>query len=378
MKDKTSLLASATLIGTIIGAGIFGIPYVMIWGGVLTSLFYFLILGGVVLLIHLFFGEIVLRTNEKHRLVGYTEKYLGKRAKILVTFSVIFGTIGALLAYIILAGDFLKIIFPSFSSFQLSLIAWAVLSFFVFWGIKSIAWSELLMSFGFLVAIFLIFFFCLPKINLANFTLINKDFLFLPYGVLLFSLIGWNAVPEIELLLAKKVNLKKVIFFSMLFVLSFYFLFGFIIGGVSGKVTSQDALSGLSNFLGGKIMIFGGIFGLLAVATSFLILGNYLKNTLIFDYKFFRLSAFLVACFTPLILFLIGIREFIFVIALVGTFMALIDGTIICLVYQKAKKLGERVPEYTLNISPKLIYLIIAILSVGGFLTFIESFTIAK
>jgi len=374
MKDKTSLLASATLIGTIIGAGIFGIPYVMIRGGVLTSIFYFLILGGVVLLVHLFFGEIVLRTNEKHRLVGYTGKYLGKRAKILVTFSAIFGTIGALLAYIILAGDFLKIIFPSLSSFQLSLIAWAVLSFFVFWGIKSIAWSELLMNFGFLVAIFLIFFFCLPKINLANFTLINKDLFFLPYGVLLFSLIGWNAVPEIELLLAKKVNLKKVIFFSMLFVLSFYFLFGFIIGGVSGRVTSQDALSGLSNFLGEKIMVFGGIFGLLAVATSFLILGNYLKNTLVFDYRISYPLSFLIAMFSPLVLFLLGIRQFILVIAFIGTFMALIDGTIICLIYQKAKRFGERIPEYSLKIPPGVIYLIVTVLVGGGLLTFFGYF----
>lgn len=374
MKDKTSLLASATLIGTIIGAGIFAIPYVMIRSGVLTSIFYFLILGGVVLLIHLFFAEVVLRTKEKHRLVGYAERYLGKRAKILVTFSTLFGTIGALLAYIILGGDFLKIIFPSLTPFQLSLIFWLVLSFFVFLGIRSIAWSELLMNLGFLIAIFLIFSFCLPKVNLNNFTLVNKNFIFLPYGVLLFSLIGWNAVPEIESILTKKAKLKKVILSSLLFVLGFYFLFGFTIGGVSGKFTTDDAFSGLSNFLGEKIMIFAGVFGLLAVATSFLILGNYLKNTMFFDYHLSYLPSFLIATFSPLIFFLLGIREFILVIALVGTFTALVDGTIICLIYQKAKKIGERIPEYSLKIPPALIYLVIAILVGGGLLTLLGNF----
>ena len=112
MKGKNSLLAVGSLIGTIIGAGVFGIPYVVAKSGILISLFYFLILGALVLFLHLCLGEVVLRTKEKHRLVGYTEKYLGKKAKILVTISVIIGTVGALLVYIILGGDFLKIIFP--------------------------------------------------------------------------------------------------------------------------------------------------------------------------------------------------------------------------------------------------------------------------
>lgn len=366
MRDKTSLLASASLIGTIIGAGVFGIPYVMAKSGVLFCLFYFLVLGIIVFLIHLFFGEIVLRTKEKHRLVGYAEKYLGRRAKILVTFSTIFGTIGALLAYIILAGNFLKIIFPSpFSVFQLSLIAWVVLSFFVLLGIKSIAWSELLMNIGFFAVIFLIFFFSFPKIDASNFILANRNFIFLPYGIILFSLVGWNAVPEIERILTKKKNLKKVIIFSIIVALGFYFLFGLIISGVTGQNTTQEAFQGLIPVLGQKIMILGGLFGLFAVSTSFLILGNYLKNTLRFDYNFPYFISFLIACFSPLILFSLGIREFIWVIAFVGTFVGLIEGTVISLVYKKAKKAGERTPEYSLKIPSPLIYLTIAILILG-------------
>lgn len=367
MKDKNTLLAAASLIGTIIGAGVFGIPYVMARSGILISLFYFFVLGIIVLLIHLFFGEVVLRTKEKHRLVGYAEKYLGKKAKILVTFSTIFGTIGALLAYIILAGNFLKIIFPSFlTPFHLSLIAWLVLSFLVFRGIKSIAWSELLINFAFFAVIFLIFFFCFPKIDFANFSLANKNFIFLPYGIILFSLVGWNAVPEIERILFKKANLEKVIIFSSFIVIGFYLLFGLIISGVTGAETTQEAFQGLVPFLGQKIMILGGLFGLFTVATSFLILGNYLKNTLRFDYHFPYSLSFLLAAFSPLVLFLTGIREFIWVIAFVGTFVGLIDGTVISLIYQKAKKLGDKIPAYSLKIPNGLIYLIIIILIFGA------------
>jgi len=158
MKDKTSVLALASLIGTIIGAGVFGIPYVMAKSGIVFCLFYFLVLGAVALVLHLFFGEIILRTKQKHRLIGYTEKYLGKKAKLLVSFSIIFGTIGSLLAYIILNNNFLEIILPSsLNHLYVGLILWAILSFFVFSGIKLISQVQLLMGICFFGAIFFIF-----------------------------------------------------------------------------------------------------------------------------------------------------------------------------------------------------------------------------
>ena len=376
MKDKTSLLAYASLIGTIIGAGVFGIPYVMSRSGILFSLFYFLILGGVALFLHLAFGEIVLRTKEKHRLIGYAQKYLGKKAKILITFSTLFGTIGALLAYIILGGDFLKIIFPvPLSTFQLSLILWAILSFFVLLGIKSIGWLEFFMNIGFLIAIFLVFLFSLPKVEISNFILADLKNFVLPYGVILFSLIGWNAVPEIEGFLKNKKNLKKVIVRAILICIIFYFLFGMIISGVTGRNTAPEAFRGLVGILGTKIMILGGIFGLLAVSTSFLILASYLKNALIFDYNFSYFPAFLVACFSPLILFLMGIREFISVVAVVGSLVGLLEGIAITFIYKKAKKLGDRTPEYSLRIPISLIYLTIIILSLGTITHFLQYFS---
>ena len=376
MKDKTSLLAYASLIGTIIGAGVFGIPYVMSRSGILISLFYFLILGGVSLFLHLAFGEIVLRTKEKHRLIGYAQKYLGKKAKILITFSTLFGTIGALLAYIILGGDFLKIIFPvPLSTFQLSLILWAILSFFVLLGIKSIGWLEFFMNIGFLIAIFLVFLFSLPKIKISNFILADFKNSVLPYGVILFSLIGWNAIPEIEGFLKNKKNLKKVIVKAILICIIFYFLFGMIISGVTGRNTTPEAFRGLVGILGTKIMILGGIFGLLAVSSSFLILASYLKNALIFDYNFSYFPAFLVACFSPLILFLMGIREFISVVAVVGSLVGLVEGIVITFIYKRAKKSGDRTPEYSLKIPTPLIYLAIIILSLGTITHFLQYFS---
>ena len=139
MPDKKFFLALAVLIGTIVGAGIFGIPYVISKSGVLPGLFYFLFLGLAVLILHLVFGEIILRTEEKSRLSGYAQKYLGKNGKLLVTISMVIGITGTLLAYIIIGGNFLKIVFSPFfdlSSFRFGLIFWLILVCFVFRGIK--------------------------------------------------------------------------------------------------------------------------------------------------------------------------------------------------------------------------------------------------
>ena len=76
--NKNFLFALSVLLGTIVGAGIFGIPYVISKSGMIPGFFYFLILGGAVLLIHLFFGEIILRTKGEHRLVGLAQRYLGR------------------------------------------------------------------------------------------------------------------------------------------------------------------------------------------------------------------------------------------------------------------------------------------------------------
>lgn len=359
-------LAAACLFGTIVGAGIFAIPYVMAMAGVLTSVFYFLLLGGVVLLLHLLLGEVVLRTKGEHRLVGYAEKYLGRRAKAVVAVSTIIGTIGALLAYIILSGRFLNVIFPILAASHWTLISWALLSLLVLFGIKTIASAELLMNLGLCGVVVFIFGFSFPHIRAFNFSLINPEHLFLPFGIFLFSLVGWNAVPEIAKILKKKKQLKTVIIFTTLAVVCFYFLFGLIISGVTGKNTTEEPFAGLQNFLGHKIAVLGSIFGVLAVGTSYLILGSYLKNTLLLDYRFPLHSAFSLACFSPLILFLLGFQNFIWVISIVGSFIGLMEGASIALLFKKAKKKGDKRPAYCLKVSNISLYIIIAVLLLGA------------
>lgn len=369
--------ALSVLVGTIIGAGIFGLPFAISRSGVIPGIFYFLVLGIGVLLIHLFLGEICLRTEGKHRLIGYASKYLGFWAKILITFSTIFGVTGALLAYMIIGGEFLHIIFSPFFPFSTvvySISLWFLLSLFIIKGIQLITKAELLMNIALFAVFGIIIFGALPYIEASNFSLLNSSYLFLPYGIILFALTGWSAIPEIADVFKKSSEKRKfdeLIILGSLITVSMYALFSFVVIGVGGINTSKDALSGLAPFIGRDIIILGAVFGLIAVAASFLVLGNYLKNSLRFDYKISGNLAIAVATLLPLGLFLLGFREFISVIGLVGITVGVIEGIIIILIFKNAKKAGNRKPEFNIKIPPAILYGLIILLlggAIGSFL----------
>jgi len=379
MREKKFFLGITLLLGTIIGAGIFGAPYVISKSGILPGFFYFLVLGGVVLLINLFLGEIVLRTKGEHRLPGYAKKYLGNWERDLAAFSTIFGMIAVLLAYIILGGEFLKIVFSPFlnlSSSYFSLIFWLILSYFIFKGIKLIAIAELFTNLTFILIIFLISYFSLPKLSFQNFTLFNLKNIFLPYGVILFALTGWSAIPEMGEVLKtsqERKKFKKAIIFSIIIAILLYFLFSLVVIGISGKNTSSDAFSGLFPYLNRKVIFLGVLGAVITLADSFLVIGLYLRNTLIYDYKIREMSASLISCGLPLILFLLGFRQFINVIGWAGTIIGATEGIIIILIFKKAKLLGDKEPEYSLKIPSFVLYTLMIIFILGTISHFLFS-----
>lgn len=359
------------MVGTIVGAGIFGIPYVVAKSGVVPSIFYFLLLLSVVLVLHLVYGEIVLRTTAKHRIVGYAKMYLGTWGRVLTSLSILLALGGTLLAYLILSGRFLEIIFSSvlpFSNIQFSLLFLAFCSLFIIKGRGLITKAELFFNIGLFAVVGVIVFFALPHIQGSNFISFSPNNLLLPYGVLLFTLIGWEAIPEIATFLKdakSNVRLDKVIITATLLATALSFVFAFTVAGVSGSATSDDAFSGLVPILGDRIALLGAFLGLLAIASSFLVIGNYLKNSLRHDFHIPTIPAVFITLGLPLLPFLFGIREFIVVIGTVGALIGAMEGLLMLRIFQKAKLKGDRAPEYNINI-PRFVLFFIALLLVGG------------
>ncbi len=364
--------AVSILTGTIIGAGIFGLPYVAAKTGILPTLLGLIILSAVMALLHLLYGETVLRTNGRHRLVGYSGIYLGVWGKRIASFSVIVGSYAALLAYIILGGIFLKTLFGGFfggAEFHYSLIFFFFSAFFIAKGLKMISWLELYLS-AFLIAAIIIFLFKgIFSMDSANFNLaVNWPEIFLPYGVILFALNGASIIPEVVgVLERKKKQLKKAIIVGSFIPAIIYFLFILVVFGVSGQNTSQDAISGLTQSYGKGIIFLGALIGFLAIITSFLAFGENLKKTFEYDYKIPKAASLFCALFFPLLLFLIGVNDFIGVIGFAGAVTGGIDGILIILAYRRADRCGQgiRKPEYDVVTAKWLEYLLIIMFVLG-------------
>ena len=140
---KPLFWAIATLIGTIIGAGIFSIPYVFAKAGFLVGTINLIVLGAAVLLLYFYTGEIVLRTKGNHQLTGYARRYLGKTGKGLMTFSIMFAIYGALVAYTIGVGKALAAIFGLAYTMPFSIAFFIIAALAIYTGLKAVKESEL-------------------------------------------------------------------------------------------------------------------------------------------------------------------------------------------------------------------------------------------
>ena len=340
---KKIIFSTVTLAGTIIGVGVFSLPYITFKVGFETILIYFLFLVPLVALVQVFFGRLVLETPDFKRLPGIVRVYLGKTGEKIAYFSTFFSLLGSLLAYLIVGGGFLKeLLNPFFGGGNLLYTCFYFIfgSLLIFFGIKTIEKIELLSLILFFLVLIGIFFKGRILINSENLFLGSsfshfKD-LFLPYGPLLFSFWGASLIPEVEeMLKEKRKEISKVIISAILISALFYLFFIYLILGITGVSTTENALSGLKGKLGNDIFSLSLLMGILTTFTSFITLGLTLKKILWYDLKLKKTVSFLVASLLPFFLFLLGVKRFIPVVSFVGSICFGINGILILLMYHK-------------------------------------------
>ncbi|MDD5650521.1 MAG: aromatic amino acid transport family protein [Candidatus Nanoarchaeia archaeon] len=361
---KEVFRAAATLMGTIIGAGVLGIPYVVSKAGFLTGLVDIIFIGVMMLILNLYLGQIVLSTKENHQLTGYANKYLGKSGKYLMFLSIIIGDYGALIAYLIGEGSSLSAIFGG-SNLWWSIAFFFVVAFLIFKGIKRISFSELIISSLILVTVVIIGILSFSQININNLTSFNFNNLVIPYGVVVFAFLGLVSIQEVkEVLVKDKKEMKKAILIGSIIPIIVYCLFALIVVGVTGINTTEIATIGLGNYLGIIGLILGNIFAIFAMFTSFLALGLAMKETYLYDFKLNENTSYLLAVLVPLFAFLIlrNVATFTKVLNFAGFLAGGIAGILVILITFKTEKLKS---EYKMPKSLLLKILIILIL-VGG------------
>lgn len=363
----------AILVGMIIGAGVFTLPYLSLKSGVLPTLILLLIVGTIVLYIHLIYGELSLRTENSYGLPGYVGTYLGSTAKKFVLGTTLITFAISLLILLLLATQFLAILLSqlgiNLASPWIFTLLWLVISFFTLYDSRVAVKANFIFSFV-LVAIFIfISIKSLPAIHFENLKTMHWLGFLLPYGVIFYSLNGLAAVPE-SLQTARinklpKKDYKRIILWGTIIPVIIYALFILSVVGVSGLATTKTAIDGLVGAMGPSIVIIGAVLGLLAVVTSYVTFGMYLKHLFVNDLKFTRVIAQVLILLAPFILYFTGLTNFLQAISFMGALLGGAEGTMVLMAAYKAKQMKcSREPEYTIPL-PRwlLITLVIALVS---------------
>lgn len=370
------------MIGAIIGAGMFALPYAVMRAGLFWGAVHLILACGIITLIHIFYGAVIAATPGKYRLPGYARIHLGTGAEHVALLSAFSGFYGALLVYGILGGVFLSRLFPFFQggagvpTFLFFAAGAAALLF----QLRRVGEINFFLTILLIAGVALLAVFALPHVRLSNFMAVpDAASWFLPYGVFLFAFAGASAVPDAAevfhpLRLGDEASrghktpngrFRRILVLSSVIPLLVYLIFIASTFGVSGVDTSPEAIRGLERILGARAIFIGSLIGFLAVFTSFLALGLDLKNLLHYDVGFPPLAAWGTAMAIPPFLFAAGVNDFVSIIGLVGAVTIGIDGIIILLSALRVCRTGARCVIGSVSFHPAFPLLLILALSLG-------------
>lgn len=334
------LEAILLLIGTIIGVGMFGIPFVMREAGFLTGVLLLAALAGAVLAVHLAYARIVLATPTVHRLPGYVRLYLGSVPGAVAALSNVLGLTGALLAYVVLGGMFLGDIAHHFLP-GVPVSAGPML-FFIFGFLillRELRFEGLVnavLTIGLVGGVIALALFLPHRESLGSLLTFGSFSVVAAYGVILFALDGAAVIPNMREILGKAtLHLRPAVITGVLVPPALYLLFAAAVITATGAGTTPDAVSGIALRFGEPFLVIGAAIGFLATITSFIGLGGALEEMLVSDLRIRRRAALAGMAAAVLLLYLLGANDFLAIIGVVGALAIGVDSMFVLAVERR-------------------------------------------
>ncbi|MFA4719657.1 aromatic amino acid transport family protein [Pyrococcus kukulkanii] len=308
--------ALAILIGTQIGAGVLGLPYAASEVGLIPAL---AVLIGVMLLM-LFTAYIVLDLSAKMngaQMSTIAQRVLGKPGGWIMLISIAIMSFGALLAYISGIGGVLNGLFGINERLG-AVLFWLFASLIVYTGIEMSGKSELAMSLAMLVLFLLVAILLLPKGDVHRAMYFNREGLWKIIGVSIFALGCHSIIPDVYKSLGNYKEMKRVVLLAFLIPTAVYALFmvSFLI--VFGRETPQIATQALASLYGSFGNIIGNLIPFFAITTSYIGIALAQLSNLQEFLKLPRNVAFVLTVVPPLIVYLLGIGDFVSVLGVAG------------------------------------------------------------
>ncbi len=334
------------LVGTVVGAGMFALPYAVVRAGWWWSMLHLVFTFGVLTALHLLYSDVIFATPKKHRLPGYARLYLGSVFGRVSLGSAVIGFYGAMLAYGILGGIFLeRILGGVVSAGSLSALFFMCAGAVVAVNLMRVGQIDFILSVALVLFVGVLFLLAFPHADIARIGPGDPGAWFFPYGIFLFAFAGASAIPDAADVFRhnNKKLFRKIVIGGTVIPLAIYLLFIYTVAGVSGTTTSPDAISGLLPYLGSGAVFLGALIGLCAVFRSYISMGADLRNIYRYDYGCDAFVSWLLVVVVPPMLYYLGMNDFLGAIGLAGGVAIGIDGiTIVLLTLVLRRKSSNR------------------------------------
>lgn len=338
---KDFFLPSGLLAGTIIGAGVFALPYAFLEAGLSIGFGYLVLAAVVYVFVHLMYADVILRTPERHRFPGYIRQYLGEGSFWLSIFMAVVEMMFVLVIYLILSASFTKLLGGTGDFLGDMALFWAIGSLFIILGVRGLAAVNFWITGGIAAIIVLIFLFSLSNWAFFNARNISPNWpeAFLPLAPILFALSGRVAISTLADYARSRPKPAAVLWRSILagtlFPAVIYGLFVLGVAAIS-SVVSEDAVTGLAEVLPAWGAALVGALGVFSLVSSYGVAGFDVKNILRDDLKFSPALAMASVFLGPPILYLAGIQELLPAISFVGGVFLALEGIFISVMWRKA------------------------------------------
>ncbi len=331
--DSKFLTAIAIMVSTVAGASVLGFPYVFAQIGFLTGIATIVLVGIAATLMTLYLAELSLNEKKEYLISGFAKKYFGRNGKIASLIVETFGIYTAIIAYLIAIGMALGDMFHA-SPMIMGATFFVVAAFLILFKFKrfskldlGVAASKIVFLLFFIGA----FFFTVKPSNLAGFKLSK---IFVPFGIVLFSGLGYNVIPEMKKIL--KNNKKKLISSiaaAMAIVSVIYILFSYVFVGSFGAKVGEVAVVGLPQYA-----FWGDLFVLVAMAIPFIALTDAVKHVYIHDMGVDSRVSWFLSAFIPFLIYIYVKLGFITFLQISGTYAGGFLGILSMLMVLKARK----------------------------------------
>ncbi len=341
------------LVGTMIGVGILSLPFAVSQVGFVLGIGLLLAIGVVNVFILCLYADLVLVRAGKARFIHVIGRELGHFGTFVASTAYIGATYGALIAYLLFGGQFLRAIFYQWlpmSPWTASIWFFVIASVFTLGGSLFVARAQRILVPMFMTLLVVLTIIAIPHIDIQNYLTFTPQNIAVPLGVMLFAFQGMSALPEMRDILSRRPEwLSKSTVFAVSIVAVLYVIFITGVLGVTGAKTTENAIVGLGSSLGQSVVLLASGVAFLTTLTAYLNVTTALMNTYTYDLRLRFIPSWLLTSIIPLIFILLGVQSIVAVLGFSGGVLGPLTAIMMLIAYERAR-MGGDLPKYALRV----------------------------